>query len=305
MSTAAEGNSQVAGVRAILEKLQQFDIAEASAARAMANSAIGQPPSAIRSASASLAKLEHNPQPRGERPAPGSAVPTFALGHSRAAGGGGASDASQPWQQRYGGFWLMTAEAIAIAGVAASIFLLMRPDLRHSLQMNQAAVAAPAERQQVRRQIAPPVAASYVPPAPPMVASVETAPEPAPLPRLAAMVPSPPPEAPAVALAVPPAVQPAVLDVAHLVEKANLMLGEGRVVEARTLLQSAAAEGSPDVAWALGRAYDPNVLATVAADAPAEPKEAVHWYRRWHALAVEQGMIPQSVSIDRLIRTLK
>ena len=84
------------------------------------------------------------------------------------------------------------------------------------------------------------------------------------------------------------------------------LMTNGRVRAARQQLLGLAAEGSPDVAWALARSYDPNFLATMpAADAGPDIEEATRWYRTWYAAAVKEGLVADSVSLERIIRSMR
>jgi hypothetical protein len=79
----------------------------------------------------------------------------------------------------------------------------------------------------------------------------------------------------------------------------------GQVRAARTELLRVAQEGSADVAWALARSYDPNVLGAIAAvDASPDVAEATRWYRTWYDVAVKQGLVADSVSVERIIRSM-
>ena len=67
-----------------------------------------------------------------------------------------------------------------------------------------------------------------------------------------------------------------------------------------------AAEGSPDVAWALARSYDPNYLGSIpATDAGPDIEQATRWYRTWYAAAVKQGLVADSVSLERIIGSMR
>jgi hypothetical protein len=84
------------------------------------------------------------------------------------------------------------------------------------------------------------------------------------------------------------------------------LLTKGRVQAAREQLRGLAAEDAADVAWMLARSYDPNFLAAIpAADAGADLEQATRWYRAWHAAAVRQGLVPNSVSVERIIRSMR
>jgi hypothetical protein len=83
-------------------------------------------------------------------------------------------------------------------------------------------------------------------------------------------------------------------------------MSSGRVQAARSELLSIDPEGSVDVAWALARSYDPNFLSTLAtADAAPDIAEATRWYRTWYALAVKEGLVADTVSPERIIRSMR
>jgi len=87
---------------------------------------------------------------------------------------------------------------------------------------------------------------------------------------------------------------------------AMALMSSGAVRAARQQLLAMAADGSPDVAWALARSYDPNFLGTIpAADASPDIGEASRWYRAWHAGAVKEGLVDDSVSLERIIRAMR
>jgi hypothetical protein len=80
----------------------------------------------------------------------------------------------------------------------------------------------------------------------------------------------------------------------------------GRVQAARKQLLSLAPENAADVAWALARSYDPNFLGTIpSADAAPNVEEATRWYRAWYAAAVKQGLVADSVSLERIIGSMR
>jgi hypothetical protein len=86
---------------------------------------------------------------------------------------------------------------------------------------------------------------------------------------------------------------------------ASELMASGQVQAARDVLLRATQGGSADVAWALARSYDPNFLVTVpAADAGPNVTEATRWYRSWYEIAVRQGLVADSVSLDRIIRSM-
>jgi len=86
---------------------------------------------------------------------------------------------------------------------------------------------------------------------------------------------------------------------------ASDLLASGQVQAARTALLGVAAADSADVAFALARSYDPRYLATLAsADAAPDVAEAKRWYRVWYDIAVRQGLVSDSVPLERIIRSM-
>jgi hypothetical protein len=56
----------------------------------------------------------------------------------------------------------------------------------------------------------------------------------------------------------------------------------------------------------LARSFDPNFLVTLpSADGAADVEQATRWYRIWHAAAVKQGLVPNSVSVERIIGSMR
>jgi hypothetical protein len=85
---------------------------------------------------------------------------------------------------------------------------------------------------------------------------------------------------------------------------ASELMESGQVRAARDVLLRVKEE-SADVAWALARSYDPNFLVTVRrGDAGPDVAEATRWYRAWYDIAVKQGLVADSVSLDRIIRSM-
>jgi hypothetical protein len=102
----------------------------------------------------------------------------------------------------------------------------------------------------------------------------------------------------------PPALRPSRPRAAT--EDAQGLLAGGHVQAARKQLLGSASEGAADVAWMLARSYDPNVLAAIpAADAAPDIEQATRWYRTWYAAAVSQGLVPNSVSVERIIGSMR
>jgi hypothetical protein len=89
-------------------------------------------------------------------------------------------------------------------------------------------------------------------------------------------------------------------------QAASVLMTSGQVQAARTELLRVAQEGSADVAWTLARSYDPNFLGAIAAtDASPDVVQATRWYRRWYDIAVKQGLVADSVSVERIIRSMR
>jgi hypothetical protein len=87
---------------------------------------------------------------------------------------------------------------------------------------------------------------------------------------------------------------------------ARVLMAKGQVRAARERLLAVADQGSPDVAWDLARSYDPNVLkALPSADAPPDIEEATRWYRAWYAAAVRDGLVADSVPLERIIGSMR
>jgi len=90
------------------------------------------------------------------------------------------------------------------------------------------------------------------------------------------------------------------------VEAAQALMNSGSVQAARQQLLALASDGSADVAWALARSYDPNHLKGIqGADTAPDVAEATRWYRTWYAAAVKQGMITDSVSLEKIIGSMQ
>jgi hypothetical protein len=101
------------------------------------------------------------------------------------------------------------------------------------------------------------------------------------------------------------AVHEAQKSAAEALQSASELIASGQVQAARTVLLRAGPDQSADVAWALARSHDPNFLATVqSSDASANIGEATRWYRTWYGLAVKQGMVADSISLERIIRSM-
>jgi hypothetical protein len=93
--------------------------------------------------------------------------------------------------------------------------------------------------------------------------------------------------------------------VSKALQVASNLMASGQVRAARDVLLRVTKEESADVAWALARTYDPNFLVTIrATDAAPDVAEATRWYRTWFDIAVKQGLVADSVSLDRIIRSM-
>jgi hypothetical protein len=89
-------------------------------------------------------------------------------------------------------------------------------------------------------------------------------------------------------------------------EAARSLMAKGQVRAAREKLLALARRGAPDAAWDLARSYDPNVLSAIpTADAAPDIEEATRWYRAWYTAAVRQGMVADSVSLERIIGSMR
>jgi hypothetical protein len=109
----------------------------------------------------------------------------------------------------------------------------------------------------------------------------------------------------------PPAIEPPVKERASVrpsrvaIDTAQDLLSRGQVQAARKQLLGLASADAADVAWMLARSYDPNFLVTLpSADGSPDVDQATRWYRIWHAAAVKQGLVPNSVSVERIIGSM-
>jgi hypothetical protein len=90
------------------------------------------------------------------------------------------------------------------------------------------------------------------------------------------------------------------------IDTAQDLLARGHVQAARKQLLGLASADAADVAWMLARSYDPNYLVTLpSADGSPDVDQATRWYRIWHAAAVKQGLVPNSVSVERIIGSMR
>ena len=88
-------------------------------------------------------------------------------------------------------------------------------------------------------------------------------------------------------------------------QQAQQMMLSGDILGAREALMQSDDPGSPDVAWALARTYDPNFLQSVTnPNAAPDIEQATFWYRRWHQAAVENGQITDAVRLERILGSM-
>jgi hypothetical protein len=90
-----------------------------------------------------------------------------------------------------------------------------------------------------------------------------------------------------------------------ILEKAIQDIAAGQIRAARDALIRIQDRGSADTAWMLARSYDPNFLGEIAhRDAEPDVTEATRWYRIWYSRAVTDGLVADSVSLERIIRSM-
>jgi hypothetical protein len=94
-------------------------------------------------------------------------------------------------------------------------------------------------------------------------------------------------------------------DAKAALEGARALMAKGKVRAAREQLLVLANRGSLDAAWDLARSFDPNVLMGLPADASPDVKEATRWYRTWYTAAVREGLVADSVSLERIIGSMR
>jgi hypothetical protein len=88
--------------------------------------------------------------------------------------------------------------------------------------------------------------------------------------------------------------------------QAQQLMAGGDIVAARKMLEPEAEGGSPDAALTLARSYDPNFLRSIDnANSSADARQAEFWYRRWHDIAVKEGLVSDSLRLERLIRSIQ
>ena len=90
-----------------------------------------------------------------------------------------------------------------------------------------------------------------------------------------------------------------------ILEKAMQDIAAGHVRAAREALIRSQHQGSADMAWTLARSYDPNFLSGIAQrDAEPNVTEAARWYRIWYSRALADGLVAETVSLERIIRSM-
>jgi hypothetical protein len=90
-----------------------------------------------------------------------------------------------------------------------------------------------------------------------------------------------------------------------ILEKAMRDIAAGHVKAARDALIRIQPQGSADMAWTLARSYDPNFLGEITQpDAEPNVTEAARWYRIWYSRALSDGLVAESVSLERIIRSM-
>lgn len=90
-----------------------------------------------------------------------------------------------------------------------------------------------------------------------------------------------------------------------VLSQAQRLMVSGDILLARETLLKSVEGGSSDIALALARSYDPNVLSSVAnPNAAPDVEVAELWYRRWHASAVEEGLMRDTKPLERIIRSM-
>jgi hypothetical protein len=93
---------------------------------------------------------------------------------------------------------------------------------------------------------------------------------------------------------------------AERISDASRLIDEGKIVAGRNVLLDGLAEQTADAALALARSYDPNSVRLIAnADAPPDIQQAERWYRRWHEIAVSDGLALDAERLDRIIKAMK
>lgn len=101
--------------------------------------------------------------------------------------------------------------------------------------------------------------------------------------------------------------RPATADAAlTLVQQAQQLMSDGDIKGARQALLQPAESGYPDAAFSLARSYDPNFLKGVTnPNAGPDIAQAEAWYRRWHEAAIKEGMVTDSLRLERILRSMR
>jgi hypothetical protein len=94
-------------------------------------------------------------------------------------------------------------------------------------------------------------------------------------------------------------------NIARATSEAQELIDLGKVESARRVLADVAKQ-SPEAALMLARSYDPNFLRLVASpDGTPDAKEAERWYRAWHEIASQQGLVMEMDRLERIIKAMK
>ena len=102
--------------------------------------------------------------------------------------------------------------------------------------------------------------------------------------------------------------QAAALSPAAILDQAERLMASGDILSAREKLRKSAQtrDSSPEIALALARSYDPNFLRSVAhPNADPDVKQAEFWYRRWHEIAIKEGLVSDAVPLERILRSMR
>jgi hypothetical protein len=103
-----------------------------------------------------------------------------------------------------------------------------------------------------------------------------------------------------------PATSPLSEENAERISSAQRLIDEGKVVAGRDLLLDGLAEQRAEAALILARSYDPNSLRLILnADAQPDVEAAERWYRRWHEIAVSEGLALDIPRLDRIIKAMR
>lgn len=97
-----------------------------------------------------------------------------------------------------------------------------------------------------------------------------------------------------------PAASQTVADANGLIESGDVTAGRAVLLKLKNHSETA------EIALALARSYDPNILDALArSDAKPDRIEAERWYRRWYDLSVQSGLVSNTVPLQRLIKAMQ